>query len=532
MVAVSPHSDISSDAGKSAGAEARADASAALVWGVALLVFASRMLFRSHYLYHWDSVNFAFSLMHYDVRLAQPHPPGYVLYVALARLVQGAVGGDANLAMELISAVCSGLLVVALWRLADRFFGPGSRAGLIVGLLAATNPLLWFYGSVALPHVLDALLMTVIALLGWRILHGEGRLLFPSALLLGVAAGVRQQDLVFLMPLWLFCVRREGLRRIVPALALTGAVCVAWLWPMIALSGGLTAYRSTVAAYTQHFFSTTSLLHGAGLPGVGRNVDKLVRYTLYAVAFALPLLALTFGQWRRTVGERLGGERGLFLLLWAAPSLAFYSLIHMGQHGLIFTFLPPLLLAIAGLLSAAGTRGVAATAAAAAAGALFFIAAPEHLLPDDGFKVLNSATLRSVDRDLGETYRTLRRRFPADETVIVSRNFRHTSYYLPEYPVVWAKAWDDRPSRDQRVTLWQRFGARTVARTGSGGLSLPARARYLVILGDGPRLRLGSGVRMEEVGDGLRSVTLPAQASAGGAVRTDKAEGLVIASKL
>nr|CAA9270999.1 hypothetical protein AVDCRST_MAG63-2931 [uncultured Armatimonadetes bacterium] len=528
MVAVSPHRDISSGADKRAGTAA----SAALVWGVALLVFASRMLFRSHYLYHWDSVNFAFSLMHYDVRLAQPHPPGYILYVALARLVQGVVG-DANLAMQLISAVCSGLLVVALWRLAERFFGPESRAGLIVGLLAATNPLLWFYGSVALPHVLDAVLMTVIALLGWRILHGEGRLLFPSALLLGVAAGVRQQDLVFLMPLWLFCVRREGVRRIVPALALTGAVCVAWLWPMIALSGGLNAYRSTVAAYTQHFFSTTSLLHGAGLTGVLYNVDKLLRYTLYAVAFALPVLLLTFGQWRRAPGERLGGERGLFLLLWAAPSLAFYSLIHMGQHGLIFTFLPPLLLAIAGLLSAAGTRGVTAAAVAAAASALFFMAAPEHLLPGDGFKVLNSATLRNLDNGLENAHRTLRRRFPADETVVVSRNFRHTSYYLPEYPVVWSKAWDDRPSRNQGVTLWQRYRARPVARTASGGLSLPARARYLVILGDGPRLRLGDGVRMEQVGDGMRCVTLPPRAHGGGAaVRSSKAEGLVIASKL
>ena len=38
-------------------------------------------------LYNWDAVQFALALNEYDVVKHQPHPPGYILYVALGRLV-------------------------------------------------------------------------------------------------------------------------------------------------------------------------------------------------------------------------------------------------------------------------------------------------------------------------------------------------------------------------------------------------------------------------------------------------------------
>ncbi len=44
--------------------------------------------YRARMLYNWDAVQFALALGEYDVVKHQPHPPGYILYVALARLVQ------------------------------------------------------------------------------------------------------------------------------------------------------------------------------------------------------------------------------------------------------------------------------------------------------------------------------------------------------------------------------------------------------------------------------------------------------------
>src|SRR6476661_4332171 len=75
----------------------------------ALLVAAvvlTRILFRSHYLYDIDSVNFALALDHFDPAVHQPHPPGYFLYVWLGRLAN-TIFQDANTALVAISIAAS-----------------------------------------------------------------------------------------------------------------------------------------------------------------------------------------------------------------------------------------------------------------------------------------------------------------------------------------------------------------------------------------------------------------------------------------
>ena len=47
------------------------------------LTLITRLPFSGAILYHWDSINFALALEHFDVALGQPHIPGYLLYVLL-----------------------------------------------------------------------------------------------------------------------------------------------------------------------------------------------------------------------------------------------------------------------------------------------------------------------------------------------------------------------------------------------------------------------------------------------------------------
>ena len=51
--------------------------------GLSILTVLSRLPYRARMLYNWDSVQFALALGEYDVVKHQPHPPGYILYVAL-----------------------------------------------------------------------------------------------------------------------------------------------------------------------------------------------------------------------------------------------------------------------------------------------------------------------------------------------------------------------------------------------------------------------------------------------------------------
>ena len=67
----------------------------ALAVALALLTVLSRLPYRARMLYNWDAVQFALALHEYDVVKHQPHPPGYILYVALGRLVHGWTGDAA-----------------------------------------------------------------------------------------------------------------------------------------------------------------------------------------------------------------------------------------------------------------------------------------------------------------------------------------------------------------------------------------------------------------------------------------------------
>jgi len=75
----------------------------------AILIAATaltRFVFRSHYLYDIDSVNFALALKRFDPSVHQPHPPGYFLYVCLGRLAN-LLFHDANAALVGIGIVFS-----------------------------------------------------------------------------------------------------------------------------------------------------------------------------------------------------------------------------------------------------------------------------------------------------------------------------------------------------------------------------------------------------------------------------------------
>ena len=117
------------------------DAGLAVVFLAASVV--SRIPFRSRFLYHWDSVNFALGMEQFNVRLHQPHPPGYLLYVLLGRLVDSFVG-DANASLVWISLVSGGLTVSMVYLLGRRLFG--QTEAIVGALLALTGPAFWFYG--------------------------------------------------------------------------------------------------------------------------------------------------------------------------------------------------------------------------------------------------------------------------------------------------------------------------------------------------------------------------------------------------
>ncbi len=101
-------------------------------------VAISRWVFRSHYLYDLDSVNFALAMKRFDPRVHQPHPPGYFLYIILGRLLN-ILFHDANLSLVILSILASCGLVAVLYLMTFEWYG--LTAARFAGVLFLLSPL-------------------------------------------------------------------------------------------------------------------------------------------------------------------------------------------------------------------------------------------------------------------------------------------------------------------------------------------------------------------------------------------------------
>ena len=125
-----------------------------LATALSVVTVLSRLPYRARLLYDWDAVQFALALREFDVAKHQPHPPGYILYVGLGRLVNAWVA-DPAASFFLLSVVFSGLTTFVVYQLARAFYD--RPTALASASLLAVRPLFWFYVTLGLSYVGEAL---------------------------------------------------------------------------------------------------------------------------------------------------------------------------------------------------------------------------------------------------------------------------------------------------------------------------------------------------------------------------------------
>ena len=112
----------------------------------------------------------------------------------------------------------------------------------------------------------------------------------------------------------------------------------------------------------------------------------------------------------------------------------------MGQQGLVFVFLPALL-----LLSAVGlTRLLAArphwlavaTALCVVVNAGIFLLVPEYPMGPGTQRLLTRATLVNSDHYYKDRFQAIKEGFALESTAILAANWHHVEYYLPGYKLL------------------------------------------------------------------------------------------------
>ena len=115
---------------------------------LAVLYLVAHLLYLPPTLEDIDSINFALGVRDFDVARHQPHPPGYPVFVALAKastavLQAAGVRDPAPAALALLSALAGTALIPLLFAL-FRGLGAGVHLAWWAMAVAVCSPLMWF----------------------------------------------------------------------------------------------------------------------------------------------------------------------------------------------------------------------------------------------------------------------------------------------------------------------------------------------------------------------------------------------------
>ncbi|MGH7354310.1 MAG: ArnT family glycosyltransferase [Candidatus Rokuibacteriota bacterium] len=474
--------------------------------GLALLTVLSRLPYRARLLYNWDAVQFALALHEYDVAKHQPHPPGYILYVGLGRLVNAWLG-DPAAAYVLLAVLFSGLTTWAVYFLAREVYD--RPTALAAATLLAVSPLFWFYGSVGLTYTGEALLASVVAYFAFRAARGGETDAWLAAGYLGLAGGLRQSVLLLLFPLWLTAAALGTRRRrtIPVGLAILGAAVLTWLGPMLWLTGGPARYLAASLELADTVVRPTAVVSGPL-----ETTLRMSRYLLESVLVGLGPLALAALALPWYVRRHGWGRREWLLAAWVVPPVLVYTLVHFGQAGYVLTFLPALVVLLAHVLvtalAAAAERAalararaaltVAAVTAVVLVNGVFFVnarpaprdfdtpkSAWRQRAADEAFDWIFSRTaaaLREHEAVVATFVAAIRGLYPPGDTVVLTERgnarsypwLRHAMFYLPEYTVYELRVGAHPPG------FFSPRLSSAMTLTSASEIRLPASARRLV----------------------------------------------------
>lgn len=301
-------------------------------------VIKTRIKHHSPYLFTWDSVQFALSLDRFDVRLHQPHPPGYLLYSFTLRFWNSFID-DPNLAMISLNviAVLATCGLIALMVLEFCRDMPQEKRYLLAGGAAAifaSTPISFLYSCVAEIYPIEGFftaLVTYLVVLSWR----RPRFLLWASVAMAIAGGFRPTTEFFLFPFYAAGFFAKDRRTIFQSLLLWFGLNAVWFGILIYLTGGLSAYLNILQKQTEVSLADTEFTEqtARSLMAIRTVPFRLIQ------ACSIPLLlALVIRFWKIRPSRK-----ELLLLLITLPALLFFLFVHYSKEGYLFLPYVPLL---------------------------------------------------------------------------------------------------------------------------------------------------------------------------------------------
>ena len=232
-----------------------------------VVLLALRLPFLPPTLEDIDSVNFDLGVHDFDPGDFRPHPPGYPVYIFLARLIHPVADSHAA-GLALVSVLFSALSVVPLYWLMRRLAGQSAAA--LVCVLTLFNPIVWFNSVRPMSDLTGFFLVMVAQCLLVTALLGDGPMWsrrrtwwLVGTVLAGISIGARSQALWLVGPVLLYGTwRLRSLRAAVVTCLCFAAAIALWLLPLLVLSGGLERYVNGLVALIRNSLPVEPLVNG------------------------------------------------------------------------------------------------------------------------------------------------------------------------------------------------------------------------------------------------------------------------------
>jgi len=462
---------------------------------LAVLVLLSRVPFITKFLYSWDAVQLSLALDNFNILKHQPHPPGYILYVGLGKLLY-LFSHNANSAYILLGILATIFLVIFFYRfilllINDRltaFFG---------SLLIIFNPFIWFFSQVAATYVFDALFSVIFAYLSVKIIRFSSlKYLYFFAFLLGLSGGFRQTIIFFFTPMFLLAVILLLIRRLISfkqaiktiLLLIGGILC--WFVPLILLSGGIDNYLTAINWQLNHAASASFFIKTGNLSALGHNLKDVIKNIIMLIGGGFLSIIMLIKINRYKFSQILSKRKNFytyFFITWLIPSLAVYVLIHFGNRGYLMTIASALIgllvIWLSFIFQQKKNLFIFIIIISLIGLILFFTPSFYYSWP----------TLKNIDQNLSIYFEAVKKLDPKDAIIVTENNFyyhdpekgwhlkpnnyfRHAEYYLPQYQV-YEIFWDD----NLYFKAYDRFSSPLVA---SNIIPVDKTVKHVIIITD------------------------------------------------
>lgn len=165
----------------------------AIDWTLVVVCAASRFLAMARSLWDWDEALFCLGMRDYDVASHHPHPPGFPVYIAFAKVARVFTDSDFH-ALQAVNLVAALLVFPAMFMLARELRMRFATCA-IAATLFAFFPNVWFFGGTAFSDVPSIVLVVFAAAFLFRGCR-DANAYFVGIFLLALSIGIRPQNLL------------------------------------------------------------------------------------------------------------------------------------------------------------------------------------------------------------------------------------------------------------------------------------------------------------------------------------------------